>query len=70
MLLRTLSNFASRSYLCSLVYPKVVRKEQSSIKVQAHSNQEDDGKAAEVTFYPCITIQHYGERILSKNRPM
>ena len=43
---------------------------QSSIKVQTHTNQEDDRKAAEVTYYPCITIQHYGEKIASKNRPM
>ena len=43
---------------------------QSSNEVQTHSDQEDDRKAAEVTFYPCITIQHDGEWIDSKNRPM
>ena len=39
------------------------------IKLQTHSDQVDDRKAAEVT-YQCITIQHFGIRISSKNRPM
>ena len=34
-----------------------------------HYDQIDDRKDAEVTFYPCITIQHYWIRNRSKNRP-